>query len=122
MLCGSRAHVLDMRQVPDAQYPQGVGFYTSAVLDFTRRTAALPDEAALVEVPPLAGNMNSRGMVTQEADQVMRDLRYGMGWLCRASVNWPGRAILSGQARVLAAGGFVLATPLYVEYSADRPS
>jgi len=122
VLCGSRAHVVDMRQVPDAQHPYGAGFYTSAVLDFTRRTAALPDEAALAAVPPLAGNMDCRGMVTEDADQVVRDLRYGMGWLSRASVGWPGRAALSGHARVLAAGDFVLATPLYVEYSADRPS
>lgn len=121
VLCGSRAHVVDMRQVPDAQHSHGVGFYTSAVLDFTRRTAALPDEAALAEVPSLAGNMDSRGVVTQDADQVARDLRYGMGWLSGARVDWPGRAVLSGHARVLAAGDFVLATPLYVEYSADRP-
>lgn len=120
VLCGSRAHVLDMNQVPDAQHSYGVGFYTSAVLDFTRRVAVLPDEAALGEVPPLAGNMDSRGIVRQDADRVARDLRYGMRWLSGSRVTWAGRAVLSGHARVLAAGDFVLATPLYVEYSAHH--
>jgi hypothetical protein len=70
-------------------------------------------------VPPLAGNRDSRGIVTDDADRVARDLRYGMTWLSMPRVQW-ARADLSGHARVLAAGDFVLASPLYVEYSAHH--
>ena len=34
-------------------------------------------------------------------------------------VGWPSHAVLSGHARVLAVGDFVLATPLYLEYAVD---
>ena len=71
-------------------------------------------------MPPLAGNRDSRGIVTDGPDRVARDLRYGMTWLSMPRVQGASRAELSGHARVLAAGDFVLATPLYVEYSAHH--
>jgi hypothetical protein len=117
VLCGSRAHLLDKRQVPDVNRDAGVGFYTAALIDYTRRLAALPDEAAVADPPRLAGNMNVRGIPDEDGDRITRDLGYAIRQLSRPSMGWTGHAALSGHARVLAASGFVLATPLYVEYS-----
>jgi hypothetical protein len=120
VLCGSRAHLLDKRQVPDAERDAWAGFYTTALLDYTRRLAELPDEAAVADPPQLAGNMEVRGIpVEDDDDRVMRDLGYAVRELSRPGTRWTGHAMLSGHARVLAASGFVLATPLYVEYSVD---
>jgi hypothetical protein len=119
VLCGSRAHLLDKRQVPDAERDAWAGFYTTALLDYTRRLAELPDEAAVADPPQLAGNMDAHGIPVEDDDRVMHALGYAIRELSRPRMQWTGQAVLSGHARVLAASGFVLATPLYVEYTAD---
>jgi Family of unknown function (DUF7019) len=121
VLCGSRVHLLDRHQAPETGAADTwTGFYTTALLDYAQRLAALPDEAAVADPPRLAGIRNARGVPVADDDEVTRDLGRAIRQLYRRDMRWAGHAALSGQARVLAVGGFVLATPLYVEYSADR--
>ena len=72
VLCGSRAHLLDKRQVPDADRVGWPGFYTAALLGYTRRLAALPDEAAVADPPQLAGNIGMRGNPAEDDDRAHR--------------------------------------------------
>lgn len=108
LLCGSRAHVLDKRQRPSLDRDTWVSFYTTALLDYACRVARLPDEAAVTEPPGLGVPWNRYGA----------PFDYAIIYLFRSNFPWPGRAQLSGHARVLALDErFVLATPLYVEYT-----
>lgn len=121
LLCGSRAHLLDRRQVPDGEHDYWSGFYTTALLAYVRRTAALPlpDEAALADPPDVSGSLDTRGTACADPQIVLRDIGYGIGALTWSpAITWSGSAALAGHARVLAVGPtFVLATPLYVEYA-----
>ena len=119
LLCGSRAHLLDKRQVTDGRPDPVAGYYTTALLDYARRLAALPDEAAVADPPRLAGNLNMNGDPTSDDDEAQGELMRAIGELYNPNISWTGHAVLAGHARVLAVGDFVLATPLYVEYSED---
>jgi hypothetical protein len=119
MLCGSRAHLLDKRQVPDGEPNPHEGFYTTALLDYAHRLAALPDEAAVADPPRLAGTLGMRGDPTGDDDEAQGALSAAIKEVCSWDMGYTSHAVLAGHARVLAVGDFVLATPLYVEYSAD---
>ena len=106
VLCGSRAHLLDKRQVPDAEREAWAGLYTTAVLDYARRLAELPDEGAVADPPQLAGNVDVHGTPRADHDEVTRDLGNAIRELSHPSMQWTGQAVLSGHARVLAASRF----------------
>jgi hypothetical protein len=96
-------------------YPSG--FYTTALLDYARRLAALPDEAATGDPPRLAGTRGRRGEATSDDDEATQQLNSAIWDMYDQRRHFSGYAVLSGHARVLAVNDFLLATPLYVEYA-----
>ena len=116
LLCGSRVHLLDKRQATEGESDPS-GFYTTALLDYARRLAALPDEAATGDPPPLAGIRGRRFGPTSDDDEATRQLNSAIWDMYDQRHRFSGYAVLSGHARVLAVDDFLMATPLYVEYA-----
>jgi hypothetical protein len=127
-MCGSGAHVLDRRQLPDESGKQTGHFYMEGFREYARLLSELPDEAAGSgpPIPPEDTQVLPHGMLSLglAVRRLARNPRFANedDW-----EEWSEPVKLSGHARVLAAGalhgphgvreGWLLVTPLYVEYA-----
>ncbi|MFF1279399.1 SAVMC3_10250 family protein [Streptomyces sp. NPDC058299] len=115
LLVGSAAHVLDRRPPEDPPRPQVGVYYTEALRSYAQALRELPDGAAHGRITP--------------PENVDRGVAYAVHTLCDIDApegrEWTSPVRLAGLARVIGVwhdpgddhGGWVLATPLYLEYA-----
>jgi hypothetical protein len=117
LMCGSAAHVLDRRQLPEDDSTKWVGaYYVEEVHAYARRVVEAQDEAANTVRPQTGGGSGQSRSLGHAISQIADEPRWETGW----SEAVP----FSGHARVLEVGEnspgqplWVLATPLEVEYA-----